>query len=245
MLLRALLMLPVAILPLTACGPKDGNSTDLKYAYFKPESSIGGPLGRLEALNMGYINDFPSLRICVETGQDRITDAQIVLEAKLAYAAWLDAAGGFTESDWQRFSFVPAAKCATQDPAFSGNIVLERLENHPDQAIVSSYQEETIACKLSGAFKQCSGNGVTLGWGGPGNLNTWYLNTPSHWTKLTANSPSTTTLSPYLNWLSLDEEFNRNKTVGLTKDQRTNFHTQYQTLVAAANRPGRPYEKLR
>ena len=217
---------------LVACGPKANNLSAAKFAYYHPESSIGGPLGRLEAVKLGYSTDFNELRVCIETGLSHFSTQQIVLEAELAYAAWLDAAGTFTENDWQRFSFEPQPKCRTNDQTYSANIVIERLGNiAPDETILSSYQEQAINCSTDGHVKKCSGNIITLGWGGPGFLTTWYVNDPNQWTKLTKTLPSTTTLSPYVEWLSLDEELARNTDPNLTAARRATLRATYQTLA--------------
>jgi hypothetical protein len=71
---------------------------------------------------------------------------------------------------------------------------------------------------------------VTLGWGGPGGLTSWYLNShPNQWTKIELARASRTTLSPYIDWLPLTEDIKRS---GLAEAQKAQLTAAYVALKA-------------
>ena len=76
-----------------ACGRSPLSTSSPEFARFAPDDASGGPIGRLEALRFGFATDFTGVRICVETGKAHIADAELLLDTRLAYAAWMDATG--------------------------------------------------------------------------------------------------------------------------------------------------------
>ena len=96
---------------LAACGSRPEEGSDTSFAHYDAQSAFGGPLGRLEALRQGFTTNFTDLKICVETGKQKIVDDEILMETRLAYASWLSASGLYSEADWQKFSFVGQSSC--------------------------------------------------------------------------------------------------------------------------------------
>jgi len=221
----------------SGCGAgKSLSSSGLNYAYFKPETSYSGPLGRLELLRQGFAVDFDKVRICVEVGKSTIGDDQLLLETKLAYGAWLDAAGGYTEDDWRKFDFIKEAKCHSNDPSFAGFVVLvDQAKADPGEDLASDFQPEHISCTTGGGFKRCTGSGVTLGWGGPGQMEYWYQGNQEKWVKLSSYRPSSTRLSPFVRWLPLGEDIQRNTVAGLDDAHKQKLIANYQAMVPSGD----------
>lgn len=210
-------------LSLSACRFTPENDSDLTFAHYDADSAYGGPLGRLEAIKQGFTTNFTDLTICVETGKQKIADDEILLETRLAYAAWLAGSGLYDEADWQKFKFVPQAACDRKDKTLAGFVILVAAPNDFDQ-----YQEQQISCTKSGGFKSCQGKGVTLGWGGPGGLTSWFFNSnPNKWTKIELARGSSTTLSPYVDWLPLTSDIKRSK---LDEAQKQALTQAYEAL---------------
>jgi hypothetical protein len=225
-----------AALLATACSKDKLVSTSgLAYAYYQPQMTYGGPLGRLELLRQKFKVDFDQVSVCVETGKPNIADDQLLLESKLAYASWLSAAGGYDEDDWKLFSFTGAAKCHQSDNSYAGFVVLADLANaDPGEDPGLNFQPEHITCKtdVNAGQKACSAAGITLGWGGPGQLQySYYQTNPNLWVNLTSANPSTTRLSPYVNWLPFPEDLSRNTAAGLSDAQKQTLTNTYNTLV--------------
>jgi hypothetical protein len=213
----------------------------LQWAHYPPDSAFSGPIGRLEALKLGFKTDYEKVRVCVETGKKTIADADVMLESRLAYAAWLDAAG-YTDQDWQRFEFVGATKCKKSDNTFSAFVVLATLDNlTAEDEILEDFSAPVLKCKAEGGRKSCQGSGMTLGWGGPGSMSYWYLGRRDKWTKLSSSAPSSTWLSPYVDWISLGQDLKRQPDDALAAAVKDDLSTRYAALSAA---PGTSFEDL-
>jgi hypothetical protein len=213
-----------------ACRTTSDIGSEPDFAHFSPDNTFGGPVGRLEALKL-FPTDFTTLRVCVETGKATIADADIVLEVRMAYAAWLAASGPYTETDWQTFEFVPQPKCKSDDKSFAAYVAFVELENILEgEDLLSRYKESRLTCTTNGFTKSCQGTGMTLGWGGPGSLSYWYVGNPDKWTKLTSYRPSSTTLSPYVDWISIEADLKRQPANALPAAARTKLLADYAAL---------------
>lgn len=159
----------------------------------------------------------------------------MMLEARLAYAAWLDAAGGYLEADWQKFEFVGQSKCKADDKSFAAFVALVELDNiEPTEELLSRYEESRLKCTTNGLTKSCQGTGMTLGWGGPGGMTYWYVGTPDKWTKISATRPSSTTLSPYVQWISIESDLRRQAANVLPAVRRDELIAEYVLLRGQA-----------
>jgi hypothetical protein len=62
----------------------------------------------------------------------------------------------------------------------------------------------------------------------------WYYGSnPDKWTKLESARPSTTWLSPYVSWVSLEDDIARSSAAGLLEARKTSLISTYRALKAA------------
>ena len=233
--LGALTSVFTVLTALPSCRSAQDDVSGLTFAHSPANSAIGGPLGRLELIKNGLNVNFQNVRICVETGKAHISDAEIVLETKMAYAAWLAAAGNYSESDWKLFEFVGQPKCKQDDKSFASFIILADLNNIlPGEGIVEQFDEQKLHCVASSGTKRCQSDGTTLGWGGPGTLNTWYQGNPNKWVKVEAGLPASVLLSPFLDWHSISEDVKRQPAAAMAVATRDDLRSRYAQLLAEA-----------
>lgn len=221
-----------ALTALPSCRSTHNEVSGLTFAHSPATNAIGGPLGRLELIKNGVNINFQNVRICVETGKAHISDAEIVLETKMAYAAWLASAGNYSESDWKMFEFVGQSKCKQDDNSFSSFIILADLNNIlPGEGIVEQFGEQKLHCVASSGTKRCQSDGTTLGWGGPGTLKTWYQGNPNKWVKVEAGLPASVLLSPFLDWHSISEDLKRQPTAAMAAATQDDLRNRYALLL--------------
>jgi len=218
------------ILTIFACQQKSENS-EPHFAHFRPEQAASSPLARLEMLKQGFRTDFSSIRVCVRGTYPTIKDRELVLETKLAYAAWLEAAGA-NESDWARFDFSVLDDCANA-PGFASRILLgTATQDDLKQETFSVFKPATVNCTRSGRSLSCSSTGTTLGVGSPGGLS-YSIDNRGRWVRINSFSPAYATMSPYTDWLPLDQDLQANKT--LAPDIRAELIASYKDLLDEAS----------
>jgi len=216
-------------LAVTACGLHDKTPAKPEYAIMPNNAAFSGPIGRLTALKLGFKTDFTQLRICVETGRTHIADDELMLETRMAYAAWLDAATGFTESDWQKFVFVASPKCDFADASYGGVVVAANEGESLPAGNSTNFSLMQLSCNGGG----CQSNGITTGLGGPGSLSYSYnYYDPGKWTGVSSNEPAFATLSPNVDWISLDQDLGLNQQDGLSDAAKAELKAEYQSLKA-------------
>lgn len=187
-------------LTLSHCGrPPQKNDSGLSFAHFPATSALGGPLGRVLALQQGFTNDFPKLRICTnQTTETQLTPQELVFETRLAYVAWLQGAELASDRVWQMFEFY-SGDCHNENAA-AGFVTLGLHGGAETQM----FSVPKIDCHSDATARGCRSTPITLGLGGPGSVATWFRqSSPNKWTKLAHGRPSSTWLSPFTNWTSL------------------------------------------
>ena len=221
----------------SSCRQVSQNSS-VKFAHASPNKMLGSPNGRLEIMRSGIKNNLgDTLNVCIQTyGKNNFSAESLILETKLAHAMWLNAAG-YGSEDFRKLSFTASAKCSTTDTKWASTIVLADVQKEESGDDYSRlFSVSSMSCKqVEGNSYGCqSDKGITLGWGGAGRIGySYFESAPNKWTSLSATSPSTVTLSPFVDWQSLTSGIDAlEKTTGATK---SSLKAQYEDLLAPNN----------
>jgi hypothetical protein len=215
------------VLSQLACAPSE--AADPQFAYFVAEQSVSGPLGRILANGKGFTTNFQEIKVCVESDSQSFGGRELLLETKLAYAAWLSLENSFTAADFQAINFSLQSSC---DPQREGVSSLVKLVDHASlqSQVRTVFKSGEIRCEVRGRFKSCRGSPITLGLGGPGVVAGWYLTSnPERWTKIEAMKPSTVHLSPFVDFLSLAQDIAKNE--DLSEALRDHLVDRYAVLL--------------
>jgi hypothetical protein len=191
---------------------------------------VGTPVARLEALKLGLPTDYTALRVCVETGKPGITDAELLLETRVAYAAWLSKAGSYGQADYDRFEWVQQDKCRKDDSSFTSIVVLADLAKETaGDDFRGSFPEPKINCSR----RNCSTGMTTFGVGASA---AWKVrfdgSNPQRWTELATGKPGYAVLSPYPQWTGLLTGIAADE--GTTAAVKERVRTAYNALLAQA-----------
>lgn len=156
---------------------------------------MGSVLARLVAAQKGIAVSPNDFAVCI-ANHTEFADPKLVLESKLAVAAWLDA-GGFEVDTWNSIRFVSQPSCDRQDARWSAVVTLggdEYGEVFEAIELVCSAGNE-VPCWVRP-------RGYVVGLGAPG-----FFQEPwdGGWDALEFMRPSFTILSPHIAWTSLDE----------------------------------------
>ncbi len=154
---------------------------------------------RLEYLRLGYHADFSNVAICVQ-GSSVLNGSELLLDVKLAYAAWLDASGLGDAETWSRLSFVPKAHCEGRE--FSGIVVVGEDGVASAATAEQRFLKASAHCTKSESEARCVGTPMTLGFGGPGGL-TFESTVPGKWENIRNLTPAILLLNPHVSWTSL------------------------------------------
>lgn len=218
-----------------ACGPSSPGNSSLTWSHVTAEHASGTIPALLAYGELGFETNFKRLRVCVQ-GSESYSGSELLLETKLAYAAWLEASGRGLESNWDRFSFVLSEHCDLQDTSFASSVVIASHEKRdPRQA-----EDFTV---LTCSPSSCLPRGFTTGWGGPGAITySFPKGNASVWSNLAVYQPSVARLSPYLHWESLETELKlqlqgrqvaaTGRAPALDRDVLVNLWNDYQSLKA-------------
>ncbi len=184
------------------------SDSDLKWAHMQSDRAISTINARLQLLELGFKADFKDISVCIQNSATYDAPS-LLLETKLAYAAWLEAGGQGNDENWARLKFESKASCNMQDVNYSSIVVIsEEARITPDQEISKTFSKNSLTCKRLGMSANCSTGSMTMGLGGPGSIGYRYFK-PETWTSVSNRSPSTVLLSPYVNWISLEKEMSK------------------------------------
>ena len=220
-----------AAISAASCAPNSKTTSHLEYAYGAAPQILGSPAARIEIRKMGFATNLTELKICVEGGNKAITDRQLLTESELVHVMWMKTAG-YTAQDYSLLHFQIAAKCRKSDNAFASAIVLGSFDREePGDNLKKDFGEPIIECQSNENSFSCGSHSTTLGLGGPGGTQHSYFSaTPNAWTRIDAASPASVVLSPYVDWLSLDDDLQGNTTI--SEKARQDLRGSYAKLLA-------------
>ncbi len=221
--LKSMLLLCSLPLLALACGSPESEDSATKWAHLPTASSISVINSRLQFLDLGFKTNFSKVSVCIQDAS-HFNESDLLLETKLAYAAWLKASGQGSEKIWQYLDFTIQNHCDMKDNNYSSVVVIgDESKLSPDQDIQKNFQQNKVSCKKSGGNANCSTGSMTLGWGSPGSLTYSYYKA-GQWTGIRNHSPATVILSPYVEWKSMAADL---------KDAR--MKTTYSALASHAD----------
>jgi hypothetical protein len=196
---------------LGACG-KPSSST-LNYAIGDAKSTVGGVHGRFELSKAGLTDQFDQQTICIEVGIDSISKANALFEVKLAFAVWLSAAG-YGQEEFDSLLFLLKSKCFHKDNQYDTVVQFTSFKSEVSgEDLRGRFNQPTINCERNQLNATCTSPVLTLGWGGPGGLYFDRLQSGAiERNSISRSFPSWISLSPYIKWVSIDQnlaaEFN-------------------------------------
>jgi hypothetical protein len=235
-------VLTAAVVAQSSCGPISPSHSSLEFAHSPASRLLGTPIGHLEIIRSGISNTFGDrLKICVESEKKTISNASLLLESKLAYVMWLNAAG-YGAADFSKFDFVLASKCLHNDASTMASVVLADPANEvvgdkyntlfAASAISCQALPERISCGTTG--------GITLGWGAAASLShSYFSSNPDKWSNVSRHAQAFATLSQFVDWTSLTEGIDANAT--LTGSVGAALKNKYENLLPVENQS---FEKL-
>jgi hypothetical protein len=216
-------------LVLTACGPSQNSET--KWAHLPADQSWGTIPALVGYLDLGFRTNFQALNVCLQ-GSDSFQGSALLLEAKLSYAAWLNA-GGQGQSAFDRFQFELKDICDPSDTRYASVVLIESAgKSSPNRNPGEDFSKATVNCQKSGWSVRCSSGSTTYGWGGPAAIGYSYRN-PNKWESISNRSPATVRLSPYVQWRSLETDLVEQ--TGLAAEDRVAKLEIYRNLTAKAD----------
>lgn len=207
---------------ITSCGSlQQAPVATLSYAIGTHDYALGGPFGRLEIIDQQIDADFSSVRVCIQTPRSGLSRDHFILEAKLAHALWL-AEAGYDHTAFEKFQFYSQDKCARDDARFATVLAIADFRNEaPGDDYKDLFMEPRIFCRKNGSNKTCGGPPLSLGRGGPGTLKRFvYPRDPQKWSRVESKAPSGVLLSPYIEWLALEELLEESAEVSQSSRQK-------------------------
>ncbi|MBC7658964.1 MAG: hypothetical protein H7249_04585 [Chitinophagaceae bacterium] len=200
-----------------ACKTVRHQASEIKWAHTPATSSTSIINARLQYLLLGYQADFKALNVCIQDATF-YKGPTLLLETKLAYAAWLDASGQGSEIAWNLFHFTIQPHCNMLDTQFSSVVVIDEVGKiTPEQQVDKSFTPSKVSCKRSGKSASCSTGSMLMGLGGTGTIAYQFV-TPETWERVTNSAPATVILSPYADWISLENELSKTPLITHYKD---------------------------
>lgn len=188
------------MLQVQGCGTAEEDST-LNWSHVATEKALGSIPALLAFEELSFSRATQGIPVCIQESAS-YRGSHLLLETKLAYAAWLSASGKGSAAAWDRFDFRIAARCDRDDVNFSSHVIIASMEK-PD---ISQSQDFTV---IRCSDRSCLPRGYTAGWGGPGAVRyTYYTANPDLWSQVRLDTAAVARLSPYVRWQSLETELN-------------------------------------
>ncbi|RZA24301.1 MAG: hypothetical protein EOP10_10285 [Proteobacteria bacterium] len=193
---------------LLGCGASaDSQDSTGSWAHIASKQSMATINSRIQYLDLQFKTDFDKVSVCVQ-GSQSYAGSALLLETKLAYAAWLSASGQGNSRTWNHLEFELKSSCNMRDKNYSSVVVIsEEYRITDDQQIDKTFAKNQVRCQRVGYDASCSTESMTLGLGGPGLMN-YRSNTYETWDSLSNYSPATVLLSPFVEWTSMEGELN-------------------------------------
>lgn len=211
-----------------SCGQTQQNS-ETKWAHASAERSTGTIPALVDYLDLGFKTNFEKIRICLQ-GSESFQGSALLLEAKLSYAAWLNAAGQGTQATLDRFAFETRDICDPKDANFQSVIIIESEgKASPSRNPAEGFGKASVNCRKSGFSVSCSSGSTTYGWGGPAAVSYSYR-TAGKWDSISSRAAASVRLSPFVKWRSLEADLLVQK--GLSEADRKAKLELYRSLQA-------------
>lgn len=194
---------------LMSCGTSEAaKNSSTKWAHTSSKTAMAILNSRIQYLDLKFKTDFSNIAVCIQ-GSQSFNNSSLLLETKLAYAAWLDASGQASESSWDQLDFELRPACNLKDKSYSSVVVVsEEAKITPDQEIEKTFAKNKVTCKRVGLSASCNTGSMTMGLGGSGSIGYQYFK-PEVWESLSNRAPATVLLSPYVQWVSLETELKK------------------------------------
>jgi len=163
----------------------------------------------------------PAIAVCVQES-DNLPMTKVLLEVRLAYAAWfaqLEAGG-----DWRQLRFVMKRTCAEDTAGYVNQIIVAALGKGAGVDTDADHGRPQIDCRR-GREPLCQHNRFDdiISQGAA-------VDTAAAPLSGALRAPGFNLLSPYINWLTLDEDLGVNRT--LNRDAKSFLLSEYTRLLA-------------
>ena len=231
--------LPLGIALFVGCGKSAAPvASDLEFAHFQSQTLLGGTFGRVVAAERRVPGADSTVDICVESGVASYPVKTAILESKIAYAAWLDAAGFDVAALWPSLKFSSADSCAGAAPLDAAVRILG-----PDSPVESftadgdsneRFQPQTMTCATTDRRRTCNATNLITGLGRPGTYRSWFNSQNGRWTKVEFAGPTSARLSHHVDWVDMGTDLRREASSGVNGADRLNLAETYDRLAGVA-----------
>lgn len=190
----------LSLFAVLACGSPQDEMSDPSWAHSTTSRATGTIPALIAYKELGFRTDYNKIRVCLQESPS-YRGAHLMLESKLAFAAWMEAGGRGSAAQWGLFDFEIENHCDMDDSNYAVAVVIaSRSKPDPSQ----SNDFTVIEC----GQRNCYPNAYTTGWGGPAALSYTYGDkSGSTWSDISMYQPSVARLSPYISWEPLETEF--------------------------------------
>jgi len=214
---------------LNACAPSDEDGSNLSYAHLPPQSMAPSPLARLAAIENGLSRNFSNLEVCVERPRnEQMSTSSLVLETKLAMAAWLQAAGRGRHVWNDLVSVTVNNHCDHFDERYA---IVIAIDDPPTIESTGSgdleFRSPQMRCWTERGINRCQRDGLVRGIGWPGAMRTYRRG--STLAAFEQVRPGFAVLNPHLKWLSIDSDLDAN--TELAHETREKLKRDYRQLL--------------
>ncbi len=210
----------------SACQPKSSDS-QLDYVHAPASQATISPIGGIQILRSDLAFEKDVYDVCVRGGNASISDESLLLETKLAYAAWL-ASAGYGADEWSLFSFRLQDTCPDSQQHLAA-VVLMDLQRDAGEQELRAFQEARIRCQRRGYSYSCGTQSGAIGRGRWGGASYSYDPRSGKWLAIRGFSQVRATFSPYVDWYSLRDDLMNMKDID--EALRQNLIEDYEALL--------------
>lgn len=196
------------------------SASQLDYAHFAERHLASSPFGLLEVLSHDDIEKpYQGISVCIQNGTEGLSDDELLVEVKLAYATWL-AAADVSQQAWSKFTFATQAKCRLGDTAYQSVVIF------PDADTMAG----EVVQRVKQSLPKPQGGWATLGIGGPGASS-------YRWSRrgdlsIRLSRPAKVVMNPYIAWRSLASELAANVELLASRDTISRYSKDGYLLAA-------------
>jgi hypothetical protein len=216
-------------LTLTAC-ESSLTSGNIEFAHQSRDRLYGSPLAFANFFETGKTS-LKKLMVCVSSPEEgTISQAEFLLETKIAYASWWHHAGKSLNS-WAELDFRKSSSCSPDDATHIAFTALPGTssENEKKYQISAKFTQPTIICQREGNSARCQSETFVLGVGGPAAVSILSNRQTGQITRVDVNQPAKALFSPFIAWHSLAREIAINPKI--PADLKQSLADKYQKLL--------------
>jgi hypothetical protein len=199
----AALVFGIAFGAMVGCGAAVKMSeSDVNFAHYPASQLFGTPLSLALFQKSGALAK-DKLRVCVEAQLSGLSEAEVMLEVRLAFAAWWKSSG-IDPVTWSALDFQSRSDCTGAEGWDS--VVVVPGPTRTDNAFLqlgTRFGAISYSCDRSGGSARCRSATYTLGVGGPAAVRVLSRPGDGAVVGIEVASPASAVMSPAVDWYGL------------------------------------------